>query len=219
MIDEGYIKFDLEWVEAEPPTKAEVAELREWRRPLYAAGLIGHYAELNIGYGNISVRSATAGQFIISGTQTGHLADPDERHYARVTAYDIDANRVTCRGAIRASSESMTHAAIYELSPAITAIVHVHSAELWQRFINVLPTTAADVAYGTPQMPAGRAIRGRTDASTGDSVKPGARAGVACRGRCRARGHQRVAGAVGEIHTARPVRRPTRPRMVCRPAR
>ena len=154
MIDEGYIKFDLEWVEAEPPTKAEVAELREWRRPLYAAGLIGHYAELHIGYGNISVRSATAGQFIISGTQTGHLADPDERHYARVTAYDIDANRVTCRGAIRASSESMTHAAIYELSPAITAIVHVHSAELWQRFINVLPTTAADVAYGTPQMAA-----------------------------------------------------------------
>jgi Class II Aldolase and Adducin N-terminal domain len=154
VIDEGYIKFDLEWIEAEPPTEKEVADLREWRRPLYAAGLIGHYTELNVGYGNISVRSGSKGEFIISGTQTGHLADPDERHYARVTAYDIDANRVTCRGAIRASSESMTHAAIYELSPAINAIVHVHSAGLWRRLLHVLPTTAADVAYGTPQMAA-----------------------------------------------------------------
>ena len=152
MIDEGYIKFDLDWIEADSPTAAEVVELRKSRRPLYAAGLIGHYTELNVGYGNISVRSRKDGHFIISGTQTGHIEDPDEKHYALVTDYDIDANRVTCRGAIRASSESMTHAALYELNPNINAIVHVHSATLWRRLLHKLPTTAADVAYGTPQM-------------------------------------------------------------------
>ncbi len=143
MIDEGYIKFDLEWIEADSPTAIGVAELRKWRRPLYAAGLIGHYAELNVGYGNISVRSRQKGHFIISGTQTGHIEDPDEQHYALVTDYDIDANRVTCRGPIRASSESMTHAALYELDPNINAVVHVHSAALWQRLLHKLPTTAA----------------------------------------------------------------------------
>ncbi len=46
----------------------------------------------------------------------------------------------------------MTHAAIYELDSNIGAIVHVHSGSLWRRLIDRLPTTAADVAYGTPQM-------------------------------------------------------------------
>jgi len=151
MIDEGYIKFELEWIDCAAPTPDEVAQLREWRRPLFAAGLIGHYAELNIGYGNISVRSRD-GHFIISGTQTGHLQDPDEQHYARVTDYDIAANRVRCEGRIRASSESMTHAALYELDPNINAVVHVHSAPLWRKLLDVRPTTAASVAYGTPAM-------------------------------------------------------------------
>ncbi|MDZ7644544.1 MAG: class II aldolase/adducin family protein [Woeseiaceae bacterium] len=152
MIDEGYIKFELDWVEGPPPDSAAIAELRRWRRPLYEAGLIGHYDDLGIGFGNLSVRSRGEGHFVISGTQTGHLADPDERHYALVTDYDIDANRVTCRGRTRASSESMTHAALYELSPAINAVAHVHSLSLWRRLRDVLPTTAADIAYGTPQM-------------------------------------------------------------------
>jgi ribulose-5-phosphate 4-epimerase/fuculose-1-phosphate aldolase len=46
----------------------------------------------------------------------------------------------------------MTHAAIYALGNAIGAVVHVHSAELWQRYLGKLPTTDADVPYGTPDM-------------------------------------------------------------------
>jgi ribulose-5-phosphate 4-epimerase/fuculose-1-phosphate aldolase len=46
----------------------------------------------------------------------------------------------------------MTHAAIYALGDAIGAVVHVHSAELWQRGLGKLPTTDPDVAYGTPDM-------------------------------------------------------------------
>ena len=151
-IDEGYIKYDLDWTPGDAGHAATARELDRWRRPLVEAGLIGHYEELGIGFGNISQRCGTAGQFLISGTQTGHLATTDERHYALVTEVDIDANRVRCRGPVKASSEAMTHAAIYALEEDIGAVVHVHSAPLWRRYRGDLPTTDRDVAYGTPQM-------------------------------------------------------------------
>lgn len=154
MIDEGYIKYVSTWQQTAALTNPELDTLIKWRRPLYAAGLIGHYAEHNVGYGNISVRVAAGPQFLISGTQTGHLADLNTAHFSLVTDYDIKDNRVTCRGAIQASSESMTHAAIYQLNDDIRAVVHVHSADLWSRYKDRASSTAADVAYGTPAMAA-----------------------------------------------------------------
>jgi hypothetical protein len=152
MIDEGYIKFDMHWSAGEPPSADEVAELNRWRKPLFEAGLIGEYRELGISYGNISRRGGNGGCFIISGTQTGRLAKPGPEHYALISDYDINGNRVSCRGTSKASSESMTHAALYELDPSINAVVHVHSRELWQRYLHRLPTTDAGIAYGTPDM-------------------------------------------------------------------
>jgi len=151
-IDEGYIKYEAHFTEGPPPDAALVAELERWRQPLYAAGLIGHYDDLGVGYGNISLRGGNPGQFVISGTQTGHIANTDAAHYALVERVDIDANRVWSTGPIQASSESLTHAAIYALSEHIAAIVHVHSRTLWETFKGKLPTTGSDVAYGTPQM-------------------------------------------------------------------
>ena len=119
---------------------------------MFEADLIGHYEDLGIGFGNISLRCGKPGQFLISGTQTGHLPTTDETHYSLVSAYDIETNSVSCVGPAQASSEAMTHAAIYELDSAIGAIVHAHSKELWQQYLNELPTTDATVAYGTPQM-------------------------------------------------------------------
>jgi ribulose-5-phosphate 4-epimerase/fuculose-1-phosphate aldolase len=152
MIDEGYIKFDSVWQTSAPLDNHEIDDLIKWRRPLYAAGLIGHYSAVNIGYGNLSQRTDVAGQFVISGTQTGHLADLGNEHFALVTAYDIKRNIVHCTGATEASSESMTHAAIYELDAKIRAVVHVHSDELWLALKGSLPTTDDSVEYGTPQM-------------------------------------------------------------------
>lgn len=151
-IDEGYIKYDSHWTKG-PAVEAELAaELERWRAPLFAAGLIGHYDDLGVGYGNLSVRTDTPGQFLITGTQTGHLEETSPEHYALVTKADIENNAVWSTGPVNASSEAMTHAAIYALSDAIQAVVHVHDAELWKRFRDVLPTTDADVAYGTPAM-------------------------------------------------------------------
>jgi len=153
-IDEGYIKYQSFWTKAPVPAAAVAAteELETWRKPLFAAGLIGQYEELGIGYGNISVRCGEPGQFLISGTQTGHIATTDKTHYSLVTAHNTYANIVNSVGPSQASSEAMTHAAIYGLDLNIGAIVHVHSQALWQSLLNKLPTTGADVAYGTPEM-------------------------------------------------------------------
>ena len=153
MIDEGYIKFDSHWRNTGPLDNAEIESLNRWRRPIYDAGLIGQYEEHGIGFGNLSVRATAAQrQFIISGSQTGHLPDLGAEHYALVEGYDIDRNRVYSIGAREASSESMTHAAIYELDPEIGAVVHVHSEAMWAGLKGSAATTDAEVAFGTPEM-------------------------------------------------------------------
>jgi L-ribulose-5-phosphate 4-epimerase len=178
-IDEGYIKFESNWVPGPAPTVEAVDRLERWRRPLFDEGLIGHYKDLGVGYGNISIRLG-GNQFVISGTQTGHLAETTGEHYALVTDYDIAANRVSSTGQVQASSESLTHAAIYELDQRINAVVHVHSRKLWNTFRDQLPTTAPDIRYGTPEMAEEfRRLFGETDfAAMGIAVMGGHDEGV-----------------------------------------
>ena len=152
MIDEGYTKFSADWTRSGPLQNPEIDELNGWRPPLHTAGLLGHYDELGIGYGNLSMRIGSGRQFVISGTQTGHLDALDREHYALVTDFDVGSNRVACTGPVQASSESMTHATIYALEPGINAIVHVHDRPLWSRLKGRAPTTSAQAAYGTPEM-------------------------------------------------------------------
>jgi ribulose-5-phosphate 4-epimerase/fuculose-1-phosphate aldolase len=184
MIDEGYIKFESDWRKTEALDNAEIESLIRWRRPLYDAGLIGYYEEHGIGFGNLSVRAGAEGQFIISGTQTGQLPDPGAEHYALVKDYDIERNRVTSIGAYEASSESMTHAAIYELGPDIAAVVHVHSEALWAGLKGSAATTDADVAFGTPEMAREfrRLFRETDFKMTGIAVMAGHEAGLVSTG-------------------------------------
>jgi hypothetical protein len=154
MIDEGYIKFESIWRRTAPLIHPEIDDLIRWRRPLFAAGLIGQYAGTDIGYGNISLRvmpDDSAG-FVITATQTGHLPELDRQHFALVEHFDLQRNQVYSHGAAEASSESMTHAAIYQLNHGIRAVVHVHSRELWLRLQDSVATTNAAIAYGTPAM-------------------------------------------------------------------
>ena len=59
---------------------------------------------------------------------------------------------MVCEGPVKASSETMTHAALYEVDDTIKAIIHVHNEAMWKKLIRKLPTTNAKVAYGTPEM-------------------------------------------------------------------
>lgn len=151
-IDEGVIKYESDWRPGPAPDPTLTQALERWRQPLFERGLIGEYEDLGIGYGNLSVRAVTAGHFVISGTQTGHLAETTGEHYALVTDYDIDANRLSSTGPVEASSEALTHAALYDLDAGIGAVVHVHDDALWHSLMKRVPVTAADVAYGTPAM-------------------------------------------------------------------
>lgn len=152
MIDEGYTKYQVDWQRGDASSLNQVNELILWRKALYDKGLIGEYKDLGIGFGNLSARTSPDGQFVISGTQTGHLANTGPEHYALVTNVDIDANTVRCVGPIQASSEAMTHAAIYALDSSIHAVVHVHSRNLWLTWLGKIATTRSDIAYGTPDM-------------------------------------------------------------------
>ncbi|MFO7029975.1 rRNA adenine methyltransferase [Limnospira fusiformis CCALA 023] len=151
MIDEGVIKYQCNWIEAEPLASPVLAELMYWRDRLYSLGLIGVY-DNGIGFGNISVRLGNSGEFIITGTQTGHLAHLTPKHYTLVSDFSWQENWITCRGPIKASSEALTHAAIYSHQPQIKAIAHVHNPQIWQQLMFKVPTTNPNVPYGTPQM-------------------------------------------------------------------
>jgi ribulose-5-phosphate 4-epimerase/fuculose-1-phosphate aldolase len=50
------------------------------------------------------------------------------------------------------SSESLTHAAIYESDPTAGAVVHCHNSKLWAALLNQAPTTSRAAEYGTPKL-------------------------------------------------------------------
>ena len=151
MIDEGYVKYQCNWIKSEPMDLNEIAELNKCRNKLYELGLIGEY-ENGIGFGNLSIRYSLPEQFVVSGTQTGNLPVLNEQHYTRVTNFDLEQNSLTCYGPIKASSESLTHATLYQIDPKVNAIIHVHNLELWQELMYKVSTTEKNVSYGTPEM-------------------------------------------------------------------
>ena len=148
--DEGYIKFRCDWQKSAPFPPAEIAALNHWRQKLYDVQLVGAYPD-GIGFGNVSQRTA-GDQFYISGSKTGNEQQLDHRHYTKVTDFDIQNNWVQCIGPIIASSESMSHAVIYQQDPAIQAVFHVHHLTLWEKVLYQIPTTPPAAPYGSPEM-------------------------------------------------------------------
>ena len=146
----GSIKFNCNWITAEPVDEKSILEINRWRNMLFNHKLIGVYPN-GIGYGNISIRLADR-EFLISGTSTGHLETLTNQHYSKVIAYNFAENSVTCEGPVKASAESLTHAAVYEMDPEVQAIIHIHNKQMWDELLDRVPTTSSSVEYGTPQM-------------------------------------------------------------------
>jgi L-ribulose-5-phosphate 4-epimerase len=146
----GSIKFHCNWIAAEPVEEKMIVEINHWRDVLFNHKLIGVYPN-GIGYGNISIR-LNEKEFLISGTSTGHLETLTNEHYSTVISCNFIENDLTCKGPIKASAESMTHAAVYLMDPYVKAIIHVHNKKMWDTLLNKIPTTSTSVEYGTPQM-------------------------------------------------------------------
>lgn len=149
--DEGYIKFRADWEPASSLPWTDLELLDYWRNRLYDSGLIGAYPD-GIGFGNISRRWNEEGQFLISGSATGNYPRLTASHYSLVTKVNIDQNRLSCKGPILASSESMSHAVIYRECPEVQGVIHVHNLDMWERLLHRVPTTANDATYGSPEM-------------------------------------------------------------------
>ena len=149
---DGYIKFKYEW-DKKPFTfpREQFERVNYWRQKLFDMKLIGVYDD-GIGYGNISIRIDETNNFIITGSATGRCKNLNRMHYSMVNYYDIDDNFVKCMGEIKASSESLTHAAVYQEAPSVNAIVHVHNKAMWDFYKNVKPTTSEEAPFGTPEI-------------------------------------------------------------------
>jgi ribulose-5-phosphate 4-epimerase/fuculose-1-phosphate aldolase len=158
---EGVIKFALEFRAAPPLPYVALREINAWRKVLYLLRLTGQDPARygGLGYGNISQRLVPFDapperrRFVISGTQTGGLAELDAGHYTTVVESYPKANRLVAEGPIRPSSESLTHGALYALDASLRFIMHAHSPEIWRHATALgIPLTDPAAAYGTPEM-------------------------------------------------------------------
>ncbi len=159
---EGVIRFSYECVGRRrhyPDHEKRLISLRNWLRALRLIGQEG-----GVGYGNVSIRTP-AGTFLITASQTGHREDISSGELVEIIHYDFLESFVRCAGAGPPSSETLTHAAVYDASPRAGCVAHVHSAELWKRMYGRVPTTSPDALYGTPQLALG--IRDIVSSSNG----------------------------------------------------
>jgi ribulose-5-phosphate 4-epimerase/fuculose-1-phosphate aldolase len=149
---DGVIKYSLEFIESEPIDFELCREIESVREILYDMNLIGVYSD-GIGFGNISqIADSETRQFVITGTQTGDKARLEAKDYSLVTNIDIDTFKTIATGGTKPSSESVTHACIYELDSNIGAVIHIHSEPLWNFMLKGEYLATSDVEYGTIEM-------------------------------------------------------------------
>ena len=161
---EGVIKFSCKHENRQLSARVYgplADKLDAWRTILMHSRLIGQDPDryFGAGFGNLSGRltppSLSKGyrRFLISGTQTGVMETLKNRGLCAVEEYDLRENSVRSTGPVLPSSESLTHAAIYDLSTSIRFVFHVHSPQIWKKAsILRLPETREHIAYGTQEM-------------------------------------------------------------------
>ena len=146
-----YVKFSCQRAATETTSFSGLAELNAYRRRLLPLGLIGMDSN-GIGFGNLSIRDGATDNFYVTGSATGGIPELTLAHCAKVVAYDFERNWLQYEGSTIPSSESLTHAAIYESDAKAGAIIHCHDSKLWTALLNQAPTTSKAIDYGTPQL-------------------------------------------------------------------
>lgn len=152
-IIDGVIKFDFSKFSISGPLADELYQpIEKYRILLFKKNLIGEYPVEKVGFGNLS-RRINVNEFVITGTQTGHLEHLNSNHYALVSSCDLAKNQVCGSGPIKPSSEALTHYALYSSAPHINYIFHIHHPITWKYMIDHdFPSTDENVEYGTLEM-------------------------------------------------------------------
>jgi ribulose-5-phosphate 4-epimerase/fuculose-1-phosphate aldolase len=146
-----YVKFTYERARAEVAPFNAFAELNACRRKLLELRLIGLDSS-GIGFGNLSVRDGATRKFYVTGSATGGLPKLSLTNCVRVVDCDFKKNWLRYEGTAIPSSESLTHAAIYESDLSTSAVIHCHDSGLWAALLDRVPTSSKAVAYGTPEV-------------------------------------------------------------------
>ena len=159
---EGVIQFDLIHHHSSLDLHVNSQEsnspfylLNQWRNRLFTMGLIGvdpnRYK--GIGFGNVSMRLFDHPySFLITGSQTGLVPKLNLSHYCRVLRCDFQEHTLESQGEVLPSSESMTHAMMYQLDPRIQAVFHIHSPLIWNSTTLKIPSSPDHIGYGTAEM-------------------------------------------------------------------
>lgn len=145
-----YIKFDYILKKTISLKNSQTKVLNIYRNKLFKKNLIGVTSK-GIGFGNISTRY-NKNKFIITGNATGILPNLKPEHFSLVTSCDFSKNQIEYSGKVAPSSESLSHAALYEANSKINSVVHIHNSALWKKLENILPSTPSNIKYGTPAM-------------------------------------------------------------------
>ena len=160
-IDDGIIKYDRgQFIRSSALNLDEYESLEKWRKILYNINLIGEYLPEKIGFGNLSQKmdykaycQSNCCQFVITATQTGHLKELNGLSYTRVLDYNLEKQKIKVMGPKEASSEALTHAAMYESNNAINTVFHIHDKIIWKGMIEAdYDYTDEDIPYGTKEM-------------------------------------------------------------------
>jgi len=146
-----YIKFACEQSARQLIPFDGFAELNACRLKLLELGLIGVDAN-GIGFGNLSIRDGATNNFYITGSATGGKPELTPADCARVVAHNFERNWLRYEGSAIPSSESFTHAAVYESDAKAGSVIHCHDSKLWAALLDQAPTSSKAVDYGTPEM-------------------------------------------------------------------
>jgi hypothetical protein len=150
-MEEGIISFAIaQWQQHPLDEFAGYGTLEQWRRILQQKHLIGRDTQ-GISYGNVSLRHPQGG-FVITSSQQAHLPHLAPDQYTWVTHYDWEAHTLCCVGTFPPSSESGTHHTLYQVHPALGAVLHVHNSGLWHYLLGQGWHTDPAIAYGTAAM-------------------------------------------------------------------
>jgi ribulose-5-phosphate 4-epimerase/fuculose-1-phosphate aldolase len=151
MIDDGVVKYNLEYTQTEEIAVKECSRIEKVRARLYSLGLIGAYAN-GIGFGNVSLRYKKKDAFVITGTQTGELPKLSAKYYSYIIKVDFKSFKTIAMGPSKPSSEAITHACIYALDKNIKAVIHIHNKRIWDYMLENDYLSTEDTPYGTPEM-------------------------------------------------------------------